>query len=750
MKSTRLVVITIISIFFVVTILSLLTRYNRPEPVPGRFTEQAIGQLKAFYPSTLYVNQTAPLFLNLQGDSLPANDCQATVYLTSPSKTIQMQTGGNFTNQATIVVDKQNTFLASIDVRPLSSSENNSNTTLEISSVLTCAGADPVVNYQVIDFSVETKSSPFIRFLSEYMSDPGMFTGLSGLVISIVALWVTTLLESEKKRSERKAKLEAIDQEIHNDFGRAVLQIVELEKDKKRWDSDQQAELDRLRKSCESREPLMAFLRQIGKILESEDDQQIKDFFTNAETSYWDEFCKGGTESSSSASRTIFCKGIHAIVSLYKNKRFSDEELKSIFRLWDEFDIYSAGVVVYALNQLRSKEGAHALNPKEQLESTPHRKRLIRYKSLEWMIREFNLTLPGEYTWPTTPGKPVQPEIDPDVKAWLERPFDNKVLAQDPFSIELVDDTWCEPENWAQVKSFNSASFWVNDPRDRDLIINRLWFELRQAEKSSHAGAFSVYLPLYSDQLPASDVIAGIAHWVAEAWIRFIVQNPGAFLDLTPIERHALAAYLQWQAGSAQALILRLRYLGKNLADAGDAQKQTEFNLVIDLLSAESAVYPQGIAPSSDQLLEWLQIRPPWLEVTFLILVYRDQPGADWLQALQRAQAALQKSNVISKEFSQDWPASATAIRLEWNEPNLIEMLGNRVSWTGSGRDTLTGLFIRPAFPDGLAADRRLAAGAHGSLSGMLDLGERTLLNHARNHPDDPELWPDDLADNLL
>lgn len=555
-----------------------------------------------------------------------------------------------------------------------------------------------------------------------------------GLLSAIVG-WVISYLgrETDKAEGEFREKLSSLSDEFTRDPFLALTQCIELGKyaHKKHLDIGGTESLETAVRRLLNDEVLNRIAMQLSALAEENGEaklllllEKIVIFHRQFVSLRFDEKIE----------RSFGCfEQVHHWLTQPGNKV---DGIDPTLLLWDALDIHSAGLVVYLLNRLpKSPNSVICARVKNAIEQ-PHRKRLIRYKPLEWMIGAYSLTLPGQYEF-VYPG--YIPQV-PGESGGQFAPGSSAIPFFNLFSSSLLKDTWAPPQGWENVKALDGhSSFLALNERDADLLACQLWFELWQIQQSSRTGAFVVYWEVPTD-LQSADILDSIAHRVAETWIEFLSHNPYAFLDLRPEDRHVLAVYLAWHVSSLPALITRL----KQFLVFPKGEKEAEAQLLLKMLQKETTPYGKENHPSAYQLLDWLMIRPPWLEHTVLILVHREQPKPGWQRDRGVYQKDLLKRNLLLKEveLAAD-PALRNEWVLNWNDASLIQMLKLRVQRV-TAKDSFTSLFVRPPVADPSEYDLKLVRKSDCSLSRMLELGQQILLHHAKYHVDQPDLLEDD------
>lgn len=426
---------------------------------------------------------------------------------------------------------------------------------------------------------------------------------------------------------------------------------------------------------------------------------------------------------------------ISTIEAIY-NGQVIAKDVETLLRIWDDFDVYSADVVVNLLERVFQKlDKGPKDSLKEQIESSSHRKRLIRYQKLKGIVDSLKLTLPDKYHYydPLHPLCAVSPTQSYNTYANL---FDEE---------RIVDESWVEPVRWKQLKSTNEPAQMSALTIDSLILLRRLWKELTEKQNNPREGVFLVYWDV-AVKGPVPSGLEKIAYQVAETWVEFLPRNPDAFLDLRSEEREVLLGYLGWYMGSVAALLCRLKQRFLWVED--NNRRKKEMSVLFDKMARFDLSYNKDYDPREGQLLDWLSIRPPWLISTILILIYHESPALELQQVLSAYQKDLQKQKIFTKELliTQDRPVSP-GLMITWADDNLMEMLKLRVQRV-SRRTTFTSLFVPPDDPksDLLLYDKMLVQKSQGSLGRLLELGRRILDHHAQYRPDIPDLLPYDFA----
>ena len=226
---------------------------------------------------------------------------------------------------------------------------------------------------------------------------------------------------------------------------------------------------------------------------------------------------------------------------------------------------------------------------------------------------------------------------------------------------------------------------------------------------------------------PVTAYLELIAHGAAWSWLEFLPLNVAVWFDLLPQQQRLLVNLLAWHAQSTQRPIDQLYLNG--LSEDSEAQAVKE-----EMAALFEKVTPTG-RPHEVELLRWLEVRPPFLDHTYVLL---DCP----FTARQEIQIALDRvievsnrlleANVILKVFVAEWPVpddDLDVIPIAWDERNLTQMLNDRIRLTAEyGYNAFADLF-HPNDPDGLATTKLIQA-AGGSLGRLQQLGQRIIMAH--------------------
>lgn len=410
-----------------------------------------------------------------------------------------------------------------------------------------------------------------------------------------------------------------------------------------------------------------------------------------------------------------------------KTRKRLKEGINGTVNLWDQFDLSSLGLVIHSLSQLPLKpKKKENTDVREALEKTPHRKRLIRYQKLAWMIDSYHLTLPGEYEYIN----PFQPDSTPKALATLYADF---------FDLEkLLEQSWSGPTQWKNLTSLDEFGRFLVFENDANILLRKLWRGLTEQQKRPREGVFPIYWKFIAG-VQSSLGLDEISHQVAEAWLEFLTMNPDAFLDLRSAEQDALVGFLGWHVGSLPALLGRLRQHFLQVKSSSQAEK----DILLEKVASANVPYGKDISPNREQLLDWLNIRPPWLTHTVLIVFHKQMPSLDWQQAVDIYQRDLLKQKFVIKEIvlTTDMPAGPAEV-VRWSDDDLMKILKSRTQRVS--RDSFTALFEPLFFADPLKNDRELVQKSKGSLGRMIELGQKILDHHAASHPDVPDLLMED------
>ncbi len=557
-------------------------------------------------------------------------------------------------------------------------------------------------------------------------------------LLSAVAGWAVSYLakESDKAENAFRESLSKLSTDFDSDPLFAVTQCLDLVDyaQKRHLDSENVKNLQKTVSRLYHLGNLRKITQQLSVLAEQGEEKVLLDALKRV-LSFFEKFPALAADQDNG-------KFISSLQALYDWLKEQKPGADAIGKLWDQFDVFSMGLVVYFLNRLPRQPSAKE-DIKNALEQSSHRKRLIRYQNLDWMIPTYNLTLPGEYHFPVLVfGKNLAYEVSGSFS--------------DLFNpAEVLAESWVGPLQWERLTSPHESVSVVVLENDAEILIPRLWKELVEQQKRPRDGTFPVYWQIKPD-IQSSSAIEQIAHRLAEAWIEMLPLNPDAFLDLRSAEQDALAAFLDWHVGSLPALLVRLKqgFLAaeeKTRQDNGGAQKDgneqeirtRERDILLDKMANSSLPYDKGLLPGKEQLLDWLNIRPPWLTHTVFIAVRKTEPSSEWQQTLSAYQRDLLRRKVVIKEvLLTDAPASAGGL-VKWSDEALLDILKSRVRRV-IGKESFTALFAEPPRVTDLEYDRRLVQRSNGSLGRMLELGRHVLLHHTQYHPDTEYLEADD------
>lgn len=558
-------------------------------------------------------------------------------------------------------------------------------------------------------------------------------------LLSAVAGWAVSYLakESDKAENAFRESLSKISTDFDSDPLFAVAQCLELVDyaQKRHLDPENVKNLQKTVSRLCHLGNLRKIAQQLSALAEQGEEQVLLDALRKV-LSFFEKF-------PALADDYVNKDLISSLQALYDWLNEQKPKADDIWKLWDQFDVFSMGLVVYFLNRLPRQPGAEVIEEvKNALEQSPHRKRLIRYQKLEWMIPIYKLTLPGEYRFPALVyGGKFAYEVGGSFSD-LFNP--EKVLAE----------SWAGPLQWERLIAPHEPVSVAVLENDAGILMPRLWKEFIEQQKRPRDGTF----PISWEGAPiqSSSVIEQITHRLAEAWIEMLPLNPDSFLDLRSAEQDALVAFLGWHVGSLPALLGRLKqgFLAadeKTQQDNDGAQKEgneqeirtRERDILLEKMANSSLPYDKGLLPGKEQLLDWLNIRPPWLTHTVFVAVRETEPPSEWQQTLSAYQRDLLKRKVVIKEvLLTDGLASAGDL-VKWSDEALLDILKSRVRRV-IGKESFTALFAEPPRVPDFEYDHKLVQRSNGSLGRMLELGRQVLLRHAQWHPDAEYLQADD------
>jgi hypothetical protein len=418
-----------------------------------------------------------------------------------------------------------------------------------------------------------------------------------------------------------------------------------------------------------------------------------------------------------------------------------DEVMNAALWLWDQFYEEARETIIQCL--LWADQAGHREQIYERFRNgKPRERRLLRDPRLKDIAPDLAQYW---YNWP--PIEPKRLVENSSIKRWLDRhdfeanPFGSRSIDRDLYLLK----SWAFPNQWDFVTESRSSAIWTEVRYDRVAAVLMLRHELQSAvPQTSFLIWRTLPLPDIIQESTLDDSLRAVTRAIADMWIRFLASNPWALLDLPRSEQMSLAEMLLWQTGTRQKLRQRL-------VQAGLGESVQENALWQRLESYTGEEQYKG-TPLIDELLSWLQIRPPGLDHTYFIVdcpADRSQNGCrDQINHVASVASALIDVGISMKIYHALLDielSSVDSLHLTWNRDHLLHMLRQRIYLASKERlKTFGELFGLEPFK---AADDLLVDHAHGSLGKMLELGDTLIREHIQRHkPDDHYLYPEDLA----
>jgi hypothetical protein len=417
-----------------------------------------------------------------------------------------------------------------------------------------------------------------------------------------------------------------------------------------------------------------------------------------------------------------------------------DEALDAALWLWDQLYEEERETVIQCLIWVNQSGGRERLLNRFRTDRIKDR-RLLRDPRLKEIAPDLTQHW---YNWPSV--KPNRLDEHPSVKRWLDQydfeanPFNPRAVERDLYLVT----SWAFPAQWDLVTASRSSAIWSEVDYDRAAAALMLRHELQSAvPQTSFLVWRTLPLPNIPQEATFDDCLRAVARATADTWVRFLASNPWALLDLPRPDQMTLAELLLW-------LAVTRRDLHRRLDRAGLGESAQE-NALRQRLDASIGKKRYKGTPSLEELLSWLQIRPPGLEHTYFVVdcpAHRSWSGCgDQVTHLIVAASALIDAGVSLKICHAPLDIDLSRVdpvQLKWERHHLQHMLGRRIYLASKERlETFGELFGPEPFEN---ADGLLIDHAHGSLGKMLELGDAVIREHIRGHdPADHYLEPSDL-----
>lgn len=559
-------------------------------------------------------------------------------------------------------------------------------------------------------------------FLVEYFTDPGAITGFASLILSIVIF----SLERDKDIKERLEKMRSLP------YLQRLRRYIELEKEakKKFWPSSRVDDLQQDRISFLEYE----FWWAVGECIQKEesikellDIQNLYNYFFTAHKSSV-EVLAGILTKSKSQNDDVF-----ALIA-------------EIMKLWDKFDIEVKDVIIYAFRELSllfKMENISADELEGRIFYSFARRRLLRdneIKTLFPLLKEHPFP-PAEYDarWKHFPHHLG----DSKILNWLKQhdlilnPFGPNDIKHYPF----YPDGFVHPDQWTRFSMPEPTCGQCPTVEDAKALAFLFQFECLSVKQLDRQRDGFMAFPVWVSFEQAAHMelpLIVLARSTAQAWMDILPLSPDALLDLPPAKQQALLELLCWAFYSNHAVIDLLKRVGFSSEKGG--------RLLVHKLERFESKYSVGHFPQDAILYSWLNIRPPDLNYTYLILSIDEFPPtarSTWLEQFTPLISTLFLNGIVTKTFISSnakdmFPLSI--IGLDWSDAKLKKSLDSQFSnavETVDGTKQKEVRFIE-FFGSGSfgyaqtekSTTDRLISASHNSLAHMLTLGNRLLRYH--------------------
>lgn len=314
-------------------------------------------------------------------------------------------------------------------------------------------------------------------------------------------------------------------------------------------------------------------------------------------------------------------------------------------------------------------------------------------------------------------------------------------------SDSLFYDTWNPPKHQVDIESDKDLLSTATLVADSYACALWLRHSLSSLERPS---AFPIW-HIFGTRRHTTETAITLAHSCAATWISFLAANPAAIHELSDNRRQLLAKLLSWATGmSSGSLKEVLRNQYERFENTEEVVNTSHFDWLVWFLSSVAEQMDNDVQPTTQEILAWLNLRPPAYTGTWLIIA--TQPNSldvgDEINGILRLRPLLQEYDGLSlKLFVGDapnpLPIGAIAQRpVTWTGQSLEKVLDDRIGEATGNKMSFGGLFCDNdglPVPPGrqLELRRRMAETAQGSLSRLLIRGNRLVEQHIEKAPED-------------
>lgn len=443
-------------------------------------------------------------------------------------------------------------------------------------------------------------------------------------------------------------------------------------------------------------------------------------------------------------------------------------------RLWDRFDITVKDFIVGFLSRIPNDANLANIAPdvlwehvlKSPDEKAPDkRRRILRDIEIQRIFPQMvdpstgkSLPLGYDAKWLYI----SRPLSGQKILEWLKteltlvfNPFGASDLKNYPF----YPEGFARPDNWTNFLNPIPQIALCPTPEDARVLtfyLRAKCLPTKKADLIEGGGIDSRNLQVFPigmsfNQSPTIESpLLTVARSAAQAWLDLLCLSPDAMLDLLPTEQETLLDLLFWTFGTSSAITNLLKRAGLRYDNSGKLLIQK-----IEQFKSESS---STLLPQDAILLSWLKIRPPELNLSYLIIILDEIPinaKVWWLEQLASLISTLFLNGIVIKAFASSHIYSALPIsptRLNWSNARLKTSLNAQFEAAMDGK-------VR--YDKGITVDFRtlfgshplvgylereedttdkLIAASHNSLARMLTLGNLLLDRHCEQAVPEPYL----------
>lgn len=436
-------------------------------------------------------------------------------------------------------------------------------------------------------------------------------------------------------------------------------------------------------------------------------------------------------------------------------------DIKTLMRLWDEFDINAKDLIVGLLKNISTNliAGIAGSDLSEKVFNGVNRRRLLRDTEVKTLFSQLFFLPPVGYDtkWLQLPNHPVNPKVID----WLKQhdlvvnPFGASCLKNFPIYPEgsLSPDQW---DDFLPHLPQQAQCLTAEDTRVLAFLLRAECLPTKKvgAEGNETVDSRKQFFPVWVSFNQSSTIespILTVARSAAQAWLDILCFSPDAMLDLVHAEQIALLELLCWASGSNNAVINLLKrdnFRGDNASACLMIKKIEEFK----------SEFSSAHLPQDPILISWLKVRPPDLNYTYLILPLDEFSLAAhvwWLEQFGSLIPTLFLNGIVTKAFYSSCVPVAlplSTIQLDWSDTRLKTSLNAQFEAamdrkaryeTGVSVDFRALFGSHPLigyFESEEDTTDKLIAASHNSLACMLTLGNRLLETHCEQEVPTPYL----------